>query len=161
MDVRRLRADEWQRWRDFRLAMLQEAPYAFGTSYAQAAAFTEDEWRERTQRMATSDETVMYVVEEAGDWLACAGGYVEDGVPNVFGVWTRPEARGRGAARQAIEHVIAWAGATGAGEIRLWATDTNDTARRLYERLGFAPNGSVQPLPSDPTLTESEWSRPL
>jgi RimJ/RimL family protein N-acetyltransferase len=161
MEVRRLRSDEWERWREFRLAMLQEAPYAFGTSYAQAAAMTEDEWRERARRMAEDTDTVMYVVEDAGGWLACAGGYVEDGIPNVFGVWTRPEARGRGAACHAIEHVVAWAGTTGAGEVRLWATDTNAPARRLYERLGFAPNGTVQPLPSDPSLSESEWSRPL
>lgn len=161
MQVRRLRTGEWERWRDFRLAMLQEAPYAFGTTFAQASAMTEDEWRERTRRMSEDTDTVMYVVEQDGDWLACAGGYVEDGVPNVFGVWTRPGARGRGAARLAIEQVVAWAATTGAGEIRLWATDTNATARRLYERLGFAPNGNVQPLPSDLSLTESEWSLPL
>ncbi|HEV2889336.1 MAG TPA: GNAT family N-acetyltransferase [Frankiaceae bacterium] len=163
MRVRRLRADEWERWRGFRLAMLEEAPYAFGTTLAEAAAYTEDQWRERARRLAEAGDNVMYVVEDDGEsWLACAGGYVEeDGTPNVFGVWTHPDARGRGAARLAVEHVIAWAGTTGAGEVRLWATDTNVTARHLYERLGFAPNGSVQPLPSDPSLTESEWSRPL
>lgn len=161
MEVRRLRADEWERWREFRLAMLQEAPYAFGTTFADASAYTEDTWRQRVERMATSDDTVMYVTESGGEWLASAGGYVEDGIPNVFGVWTRPGARGRGAARDAIEAVVAWAATTGASEVRLWATDTNATARRLYERLGFAPNGSTQPLPSDPSLTESEWSLPL
>lgn len=161
MEVRRLRADEWQRWREFRLGMLREAPYAFGTTFAEANAFTQHEWRRRVEAMATSDNQVLYVTEAGGEWLASAGGFVEDGIPNVFSVWTRPEARGRGAARQAIDAVIAWATTTGATEIRLWATDTNDTARRLYERLGFAPNGNVQPLPSDPGLTESEWSRPL
>jgi GNAT superfamily N-acetyltransferase len=161
MDVRRLRADEWERWREFRLAMLAEAPYAFGTTLAEASAFTDDEWRARVTRMATSDDTVLYVTEAGGDWLASAGGYVEDGIPNVFSVWTRPEARGRGAAQRAVEAVVAWAGTTGAGEVRLWATDTNATARRLYERLGFAPNGATQPLPSDPSLTESEWALPL
>jgi RimJ/RimL family protein N-acetyltransferase len=141
--------------------MLREAPYAFGTTYAEAAAYTEQQWRDRTERMATSDDTVMYVTEEDGGWLASAGGYLEDGIPNVFSVWTRPEARGRRAAQRAIEAVLAWAGTTGATEVRLWATDTNAAARRVYERLGFAPNGTTQPLPSDPSLTESEWSKPL
>lgn len=157
MEVRRLRADEWERWREWRLAALQEAPYAFGTSYAQAAAFAEDEWRERVTLMATSDDTAMFLAEHDGAWLASSGCYVEDGIPNVFGVWTRPESRGQGAARACVEHAIEWARGKGFAELRLWATDTNATARRLYERLGFAPTGATQPLPSDAALVESEF----
>ena len=55
----------------------------------------------------------------------------------------------------------AWARATGATEVRLWATDTNTAARRLYDRLGFTPTGTTQPLPSDPSLTESEYALSL
>ena len=162
MDVRRLRADEWERWREFRLAMLAEAPYAFGTTLAEMRDKDDAFWRDRAATMATSEHTALYVAEDGGTWLASAGCYVEDGVPNVFSVWTRPEARGRGAAHAAIEAAIGWAReTTDATEVRLWATDTNVTARRLYERLGFSPNGNVQPLPSDPSLSESEWSRPL
>jgi ribosomal protein S18 acetylase RimI-like enzyme len=158
MEVRRLRADEWERYRAWRLAMLHEAPYAFGTTFAQASAFPDDEWRERVTRMATSDETVMYVAEHDGAWHACAGCYVEDGVPNVFGVWTHPDHRGRGAASRCVEAAVTWAREQGYDEIRLMATDTNTTAIRLYERLGFTPNGVTEPLPSDPSLMESEYA---
>jgi GNAT superfamily N-acetyltransferase len=151
MPVRRLRADEWERWREFRLAMLEDAPYAFGTTLAEARAFTEQTWRDRAATMATSDGTVMYVAEDGEGWLASAGCYVEDGVPNVFSVWTRPGARGNGHAEACVTAVVQWARANGETEIRLWATDGNDTAQRLYERLGFARNGNVQPLPSDPS----------
>ena len=158
MRVRRIAGEDWARWREFRLAMLQEAPYAFGTTYAEMAPKDDAFWQARTERMAASDDTAMYLAEEDGDWLACAGGYVEDGVPNVFGVWTRPDARGRGYADACVRTVVEWARRTGAAEVRLWVTDTNEPARRVYERLGFAPNGHVQPLPSDPSLTESEYS---
>jgi ribosomal protein S18 acetylase RimI-like enzyme len=161
MAVRRLRADEWERWRAFRLAMLADAPYAFGTTLAEASAYTEETWRERTALMATSEDTVLYVADDGADWQASAGGYVEDGVANVFSVWTRPDARGNGHAEAAVTAVVEWARGRGETEIRLWVTDTNDTARRLYERLGFAGNGTVQPLPSDPRLTESEYALPL
>jgi GNAT superfamily N-acetyltransferase len=163
MRVRRIAAAEWPRWREFRLAMLREAPYAFGSTYADAVTFADEAWQERVERMATHDDTTMYVAEDetTGDWLACAGGYVEDGIPNVFGVWTRPDARGNRHAEACIREVVAWARGTGAAEVRLWATDTNAAARRVYDRLGFTPRGNTQPLPSDETLTESEFALPL
>ena len=163
MRVRRLRADEWRQWRDFRLAMLHEAPYAFGSTYAEAVTFADTEWQARATRLATTDDSVMYVAEDDGDWLGCAGGYTDEEthLPNVFGVWTRPEARGRGCADACIRAVLAWARDRGATEVRLWATDGNDAARRVYERLGFTLIGNVQPLPSDPNLTESEYALPL
>ena len=44
MRVRRLRADEWQHWREFRVAMLTEAPYAFGMTLDEALARPDAEW---------------------------------------------------------------------------------------------------------------------
>lgn len=161
MRVRRVRADEWQRWREFRLAMLAEAPYAFGMTLAEARARSDEDWRARVHGFATAGDTTYYVAEEDGEWLAGAGGYVEDGVPNVIGVWTRPDARGRGCADACVRAVVEWARTTGAAEVRLWATDTNGAARRVYDRLGFVPTGTTQPLPSDPEKSESEYALPL
>lgn len=161
MRVRRLDAGEWERWREFRLAMLKDAPMSFGSTYAEAVAFDDQRWRDRAHAMATSAETVLYVAEEDGDWLACAGGYVEDGIPNVFGVWTRPDARGRGYADACVRTVVEWARTTAAKEVRLWATDGNAAAQKVYERIGFTPTGTTQPLPHTPSTTESEYALPL
>lgn len=164
MRVRRLRADEWREWREFRTAMLAEAPYAFGSTYADAVATRDDEWQRRVAAMATDDDRCYYLAEDEhdGTWLAGAGGYTEDdGVPNVFGVWTRPDARGNGYADACVRTVVEWARRSGASEVRLWATDGNDAARRVYERIGFVPNGTTQPLPSDLSKVESEYSLPL
>jgi GNAT superfamily N-acetyltransferase len=162
MRVRRIDVGEWERFKAFRLDALAEAPYAFGSTLADTAARPDDEWRERVTALATAAGTCYYVAEaDDGTWLAGAGGYLEDGVPNVFGVWTRPEARGNGYADALVRGVVEWARRTGAAEVRLWATDTNEPARRVYDRLGFTPTGTTQPLPSDPTLTESEYALPL
>ena len=54
--VREVIPDDWQTLRDIRLAALREAPYAFGSSYAREAPFTEEQWRGRI-----SDRSVTYL----------------------------------------------------------------------------------------------------
>lgn len=45
VNVRPLAASEWQLFRDFRLHALKSAPGMFETTYDQAAARSEDDWR--------------------------------------------------------------------------------------------------------------------
>jgi ribosomal protein S18 acetylase RimI-like enzyme len=44
--------------------------------------------------------------------------------------------------------------------VQLWVTETNDPARRLYERCGFALTGERKPLPSHPEYAEIAMARP-
>jgi ribosomal protein S18 acetylase RimI-like enzyme len=46
-------------------------------------------------------------------------------------------------------------------EVVLWVADHNRAAWTLYEQIGFRPTGERQPLPSNPTLTESLLRPPL
>jgi ribosomal protein S18 acetylase RimI-like enzyme len=43
----------------------------------------------------------------------------------------------------------------------LCVTESNASARELYERYGFTPTGERQPLPSDPSLPEMRMRRLL
>ncbi len=45
--VRAITAADWQALRDIRLAALRDAPDAFAGSYAEDAALTEAQWRDR------------------------------------------------------------------------------------------------------------------
>jgi GNAT superfamily N-acetyltransferase len=60
-----------------------------------------------------------------------------------------------------ITAVAGWARARGALALHLWVTESNNPARRLYERSGFTPTGERQPLPSNPDLAEIGMTRPL
>jgi ribosomal protein S18 acetylase RimI-like enzyme len=90
-----------------------------------------------------------------------AGVYVEDGAANLVSMWVRPSARGLGAGKALVEAAAAWAKANDFGALFLWVTESNTSARRLYEGCGFTPTGMRQPLPSDPALTEIAMSRTL
>jgi ribosomal protein S18 acetylase RimI-like enzyme len=51
--------------------------------------------------------------------------------------------RGQGVGRRLLEAAFALARANGLGAVRLEVVDTNPHARRLYERLGFQPAGTI------------------
>jgi ribosomal protein S18 acetylase RimI-like enzyme len=162
--VHEITADDWELMRDVRLAALAEAPSAFGSSHAREVAFTEEQWRGRiSQRSVT-----FFAREESADAASAgkapaglAGVYVEDGAANLVSMWVRPAARGLGAGKALVEAAAAWAKANDFGTLFLWVTESNTSARRLYEGCGFTPTGKRQSLPSDPALPEIAMSRTL
>jgi ribosomal protein S18 acetylase RimI-like enzyme len=156
--VREVKVDEWELLRDVRLAALREAPYAFGSSYDREAPFTEEQWRGRlSSRSVTFFAEIAGVVEPAG----IAGVYEEDGAAHLVSMWVRPAARGQGVGEALVTATADWAKASGYDTLYLWVTDTNPAAVGLYQRCGFIPTGERQPLPSDPSLQESQMRREL
>jgi ribosomal protein S18 acetylase RimI-like enzyme len=157
--VREITADDWELMRDVRLSALADAPYAFGSSYAREAPFSEQTWRGRI-----NDRSVTFLarVESANSAPAgLAGVYVEDGAADLVSMWVRPAARGRGVGEALVAAAVSWARAHHLDTLFLWVTEGNTPARRLYERCGFTPTGERQPLPSDPALPEIRMSRAL
>jgi ribosomal protein S18 acetylase RimI-like enzyme len=188
--VREIAADDWELMRDVRLAALAEAPSAFGSSYAREVAFTEEQWRGRISersvtffaheatslalgvrirgRTVLTDSLASSLTEESADSVSAgkapaglAGVYVEDGAANLVSMWVRPAARGLGVGKALVEAAAAWAKANDFGTLFLWVTESNPSARRLYEGCGFTPTGERQPLPSDPAISEIAMSRTL
>jgi GNAT superfamily N-acetyltransferase len=156
--VREVTSHDWETLRDVRLTALRDAPDAFGSTYAQEAAFTEEQWRGRI-----SDDSVTYFayLPDNPEPAGLAGAYVADGVANVVSMWVRPSARGNGVGEALIGATADWAKARDHAALVLWVTESNTPARALYDRCGFAPTGERQPLPSDPTLPEVRMRRPL
>ena len=165
--VREVTADDWELLRDVRLAALSDAPSAFASTYAREAAFTQDQWHGRIGGRSVT----FFAQEEPGNPVPAdgapanrvpaglAGVYVEDRAADLVSMWVRPSARGLGVGEVLVEAAAAWAKAHDFGALFLWVTESNEPARRLYERCGFSPTGESQPLPSNPALTEIQMSR--
>ena len=87
----------------------------------------------------------------AGAWLGgqlvgAAGFHRLDGAKiahrgNLWGVYVKPHARGHGIARSLITDVLAYA-RTQVKQVHLSVVSGNESARRLYEDLGFAIYGT-------------------
>ena len=95
----------------------------------------------------------MFLAWVDGRPVGIAGVFADGTRFDVISMWTDPSARGRGVASALLEAAITFAGDA---PVFLSVTETNETARRLYERRGFVATGLTEPLRSNPALTIHE-----
>ncbi|GAA1891818.1 GNAT family N-acetyltransferase [Lapillicoccus jejuensis] len=156
--VRRLGPDDWGAYRRIRLEMLLDAPDAFLTTHAEAAAHDEATWRSRLGSATT------YLAEVSG---GSAGSVTLwdgplDGPPDeafLVAMYVAPSARRRGVGERLVRAVLDEADRRGLARVVLEVTSSNDGARRLYERCGFTATGATTPHPRRPELHEQAMVR--
>ncbi|KNB49646.1 GNAT family N-acetyltransferase [Streptomyces caatingaensis] len=153
--VRPLAPDEWRLYRTVRLAALADAPYAFCSTWAGEKAFTEETWRGRLARRGT------FLAEDGGEpcGLVSVVPAESAGDADLVSMWVAPSARGRGAAGLLVGAALARAAEEGFARLRLWVTEGNDPAERLYARHGFVRTGAVQSVREGEDAREFEMAR--
>ena len=157
MNIRRIGPEDWEIFRDVRLAALREAPYAFGSTFQGEVGGSEESWRHRlTDRARLVAEVDGQVV---GTVSAGAGEFA--GTTVLTALWVDPSFRGQGFGSALVDAVVAWAGSQGCSKILLWVTDVNKTAERLYERHGFTRTGRMAKVRPGQPAGEHEMAKPL
>ncbi|MEU8080378.1 GNAT family N-acetyltransferase [Catellatospora citrea] len=156
--VRRIEPKEWRQLRALRLEALQDAPSAFGTTYADAAALADEAWQQQAERGANSPTSATFVATTPdGRWVGMAGSAPVEVVPGTFciqGVYVTPAHRGGpgGLAARLVEVAIVWArDNTDASWLTLGVHEDNQRAQAFYRRLGFTETGKVVPCRLDPS----------
>jgi ribosomal protein S18 acetylase RimI-like enzyme len=169
IQVRPIRADEWERLRELRLAALRDAPYAFGEQYAQALEVPRTIWQERAEK-GTRPESPVLVAQAGDEWLGMLRVGILDApiedeplpeqidsfpVGEMLSVFVRPEHRGRkadgggGVASLLLTHGLQWARERyNAAWAVLDVTVANDKALAFYTRSGFEARACGWPAPS-------------
>lgn len=144
---------EWRVVRDVRLRALREAPYAFGSTFADEHVRDDAWW------IATSGRLAWFVATDGDVPVGLIAGLPSSGdgrTRDVISLWVAPAYRRAGTAQALVRAVRRWASGDGATALTARVSDRNDPARRLFEKLGFAPTGRTEPLRSDPTATSVE-----
>jgi ribosomal protein S18 acetylase RimI-like enzyme len=138
-----------------RLDGLRESPEAFGSTYDEDQALSLDQIAER---LTPTRQPVARVVFGAfdGDVLIGVGGCAQQGKTKVrhkaiiWGMYVRPEQRGRGVARRLLDAIIVEARGWPEVEcLTLTVVERATAARQLYrsagfERFGREPDGLRQ-----------------
>jgi ribosomal protein S18 acetylase RimI-like enzyme len=149
-------------FKQVRLHALQEAPYAFGSTYARESLFTDADWMQRIRRW-NGELGIGYLAMDEGKACGIAGCLLdqEDTThAQLVSMWTAPSHRQLGVGKLLVEAVLVWAHSKDVPELHLMVTSNNDSAIVFYERLGFVRTGRTEPFPNDPATTEYEMSRP-
>jgi len=154
MEIVRLVPDDWATFRDLRSAALSEAPYAFGSTLDDEHRLREPDWRAKLASRA------QFVARDPGA-LGTVGAYRDGDTIDLISMWVEPVARGRGIGAALVARVIAHARQLGCRQVRLWVTEGNDTAERLYTRCGFVRTGAVQPRRAGEPICEAEMVRAI
>jgi len=134
MTVERLNVGEGERWRRIRLCALQEAPHAFGTTFAEASAWPGGRWEQQVVDFAT------FVAVAGGSDVGVARGAVHPtrfDVRALISMWVAPSARRQGIGSGLIDAVADWARSQAATALVLDVVEDNGPAIALYVNKGF------------------------
>jgi GNAT superfamily N-acetyltransferase len=125
-------SDHWVRWRDMRLAALEEAPDAFCSSLSEWRNRGEHAWRDRLQGVALN---LIAELDERDAGMVSA--VDSQGEVELISMWVAPFARGRGVGDALVDEVVKWATKHDAPRLILRVVTGNDRAGALYARHGF------------------------
>jgi ribosomal protein S18 acetylase RimI-like enzyme len=155
--VRALGTEEWQAYREVRLAALKESPEAFASSYDAEVGYDEDFWRKRLARSARllacdGDEPV---------GIVSVGQAEEEGVAELFGMWVSPARRGSGVAWRLTHAAALHARAEGQRALKLWVSTENGRAVAFFSSYGFRPTDQRRPMTTDEAVQELAMVLPL
>lgn len=150
--IRRIHVDEVDLFREIRLTALQEAPYAFSTTYESALQRSDESWREQVERTAQGSDRAAFIAVSEDTPIGVAALYrLEDqaDVGEVFQVWVRPEYRGTSVARDLMDTIFEWAKANGFRRILAGVTRGNARALNFYTNYGFSVVDESSPNDSE------------
>ena len=159
--TRVLGVDDWQMWRELRLAALAESGYAFGAQLAdwQGDGDREERWRGRLA--IPGSYNVLALLDGRPVGMASGVPTDHDGVVELISMYVAPGGRGRGVGDHLVRAVEQWARLVGARTLRLAVTAGNTNARALYQRNGFRDTGERGDLMSDGVRCEHIMAKSL
>jgi GNAT superfamily N-acetyltransferase len=142
LTVEELNEDQWTRYRDIRLAALENDGHAFGGNLESEKAFTESEWRSKARQYIAlvavingADIGMMSVENLKGDFGATCW---------IGSCWVNSEFRKLGALRALFEYLDSEASKKNWLIQGLGVWVDNESAIKAYEKLGFVMMGEKQ-----------------
>lgn len=156
MNIRPLLPSEWEMFRDMRLFALQSAPGMFETTYAQAAARAETDWR---TLLAPERQQVFGLFD--GDKLVGISGVFtsrdDESTAQLIMHFILPEYRGRKLARLFYEAGIDWARRRKLRRITVAARELNAPSLGAMHAAGFQQIAREQHTWPDGATEDEIW----
>ena len=139
--IRRLQLGEVDLYKQLRLSSLQDAPYAFPSTYEAALQRSPESWREQAERSAQGSDRATFIAFSEDSPIGMAALYRrEDRVDagELLQVWVSPEYRGTGVVWDLMDAIFKWASENNFHRIIAGVTKGNARALTFYTRYGFS-----------------------
>jgi ribosomal protein S18 acetylase RimI-like enzyme len=130
--------DQWRILKALRLDALKDSPNAFLGNYDRESEWSPSQWRAECD---ASTWVSAAVVEKLVGVAKLARSNDPDVTLHIESMWVNPGWRRRGIAQALVEKLEVLAREQGEEILGLWTFDGNESAQRLYLRLGFHPVG--------------------
>jgi ribosomal protein S18 acetylase RimI-like enzyme len=134
--IRHLTPADAADYRAIRLAALQNAPEAFGSTYEMEAARPLSGWEERLQTPGAFAADLDGKFVGLARFVQDSGSAKERHKGSIYGMYVASEARGQGVGSALLEAIIEHASGF-VEQLRLGVVDDNEAAIRLYQKHGF------------------------
>lgn len=157
MIIRPTTEADWEALKQIRLASLLDAPTAFGVSYADVAADSDSQWRDRASDRGRAQFLLAFVHGVAVGMIA---GVVSRTLEfNLIAMWVKPEYRGMDVAACLVEALKKRAVAQGHARVVLDVSPDNERAAAFYRKRGFSFLPEWEALASHPDIAvqKMEW----
>lgn len=147
IEIVRIGAEDWEQFREVRLASLADSPAAFGSRHDDWVEAPEERWRTRL-----TDVPLTLLARDGDRTVGVVSGALA-GADEVelISMWVAPEARGTGVAGLLMDAVVTWARDQGRRPFLMVRRD-NLRARAAYARDGFVDTGVPDGWPSGEPL---------
>jgi RimJ/RimL family protein N-acetyltransferase len=139
--IRRIQIGESDLFRQIRLRALEEAPYAFSSTYASTLQRSEESWHGQADSTAQGSDRATFIAFSDDEPIGIAALYrLEDQaeVGALLQVWVTPEHRGTGVAWELMDAIFEWAGENNFCTILSRVRDGNTRAYQFYIKYGFS-----------------------
>ncbi len=145
--IHQLTPEEWPRYRDVRLRALADSPESFASTLVDSQKFAAERWIDRL----TNPAAAVFVARRKGEDVGLIASAPYGDWAGLYSMWVAPAARGKGVGDALVAAVIHWTTAQGQTRLVLDVGETNQSAIKLYTRMGFTPTGitGTQPPPRD------------
>jgi RimJ/RimL family protein N-acetyltransferase len=138
--TRRIQSGEAELFKKLRLLSLQDAPYAFSSSYESALRRTDVSWREQAERTAQGMDRATFISFSDEEPVGMAALYRLENqadVGELLQVWVAPEYRRKKVAKNLMDAVFTWAGENNFRKIIASVRWENARAIQFYLKYGF------------------------
>ncbi|WP_409483833.1 N-acetyltransferase family protein [Arsenicicoccus dermatophilus] len=147
LTVRVLTDNDWELYKRFRLASLQESPEAFAATFEAEVAWDDQAWHERMQRATRLVAELDGKQVGVGSVRAQAPREgTDDAMAEFFGMWVSPQARGKGVGVELVRAAAGIARSMDCRHLAYWVGTDNGVAVAFASSYGFRVTDTRRPM---------------